>query len=75
MNNWMIIELEAQLRRAELDRVRAQPLPPAMPGLWALWRRRLAGWLVDLGLWLDKDASRAAIAIMETTPRLNGSDA
>ena len=72
--NWTLAEIEMLLRQAELDRGpgRARPVPPTTPGSW---RSRPARGLVDLGLHLDAEATRAAMRSMETAPRLNGSDA
>ncbi len=75
MEQWILLELYADLRAAELQQRRSEPSPPATPGLWTVWRRRLARRLIGLGLVLDAEASRAVIGSRETSPRLNGSDA
>ncbi len=75
MDHWTLLDTLARLREAELRQWRSEPVPPATPGLWITWRRRLARRLVGLGLRLDAEASRALIGAAGITPRLNGSDA
>ncbi len=76
MELWSMIELElcAQAMASEREPRPLQPVPPAAPGFWIVRRRRLARKLIGLGLRLDADASRAALA-KDAAPRLNGSDA
>jgi hypothetical protein len=73
--NWMLFELEAQMRSAEAERRRHQPRFAEAPPLWPAARQSLAEALVAIGLRLDPEASRAAIRSADPTPRLNGSDA
>ena len=75
MQPWTLLEILAQLRAAEPQQPRTEPLRPATARFWTVWRRRLAQGLIGLGLRLDADASRAAIGSIETSPWLNGSDA
>lgn len=76
MELWSPIELElcARAMASEREPQPLQPVPPPALGFWTVRRQRLARKLVGLGLRLDADASRAALAA-ETAPRLNGSDA
>ncbi len=73
--NWMLFELEAQMRRMEAERHRHLPVAIEAPPLWPAARQSLAEMLVGLGLKLDPEASRATIRSADPTPRLNGSDA
>jgi len=73
--NWMLFELEAQMRHTEAQRRRHLPQFAEAPPLWPAARQGLAEALVGLGLRLDPEASRAAIRSADPTPRLNGSDA
>ncbi len=74
MNWWTLFELEAMFRAAEGTKHKPIPLPPEEPESRPGLRRRLAEWLVNLGLLLDAEASRAAAGSIDSAPHLNGSD-
>jgi hypothetical protein len=74
MNWWTLFELEAMLRAAEAAKHRPIPLPPEEPESPPGLRRRLADSLVNLGVLLDAEASRAAAGSIDNAPHLNGSD-
>lgn len=74
MDLWSPTELELYAWTLASKRKRSDPVPPLALSFWTARRRRLARRLIDLGLRLDADASRAALR-PENATQLNGSDA
>ncbi len=74
MMNSTLLEIYAQLRAAETERQIARPLPPATQQRLPTFRQRVAQGLVDLGLRLDAEASRAVFGPREAAPQPNRSD-
>lgn len=71
--DWKLLEVYARARQEELyGEHHLQPVSRTAP---AGWRKTLARQLIGLGLRLDADASRGAVAASKSAPRLDRSDA
>ena len=70
-----LLEMYARLRAAELAAQSGARRPLAKPIAGSALRKRLAQGLIDIGLRLDAEASRAVLSAVEATPRHQGCDA